>query len=157
MLSNTRTIRVEWGDCDPAGIVFYPRYFEMFERCIHALFEHATGMTKHEMLTTYDFVGFPVVQARAQFLSPATFGDDVMAETTISEFRRSSFDVHHRVDERRQAGGRGLRDAGLGRTRPGRSDQAQVQADPAGRDREVHARVGRARASVERRRPAAAN
>ena len=28
MLINRRTIRIEWGDCDPAGIVFYPRYFE---------------------------------------------------------------------------------------------------------------------------------
>lgn len=28
VLINRRTIRIEWGDCDPAGIVFYPRYFE---------------------------------------------------------------------------------------------------------------------------------
>ena len=28
MLINRRTIRIEWGDCDPACIVFYPRYFE---------------------------------------------------------------------------------------------------------------------------------
>jgi 4-hydroxybenzoyl-CoA thioesterase len=97
MLTNTRTIRVEWGDCDPAGIVFYPRYFEMFEKCIAALFEHATGMTKYQMVRTYQFTGYPVVQARAQFLAPAKYGDDVVAETTISEFRRSSFDVHHRV------------------------------------------------------------
>src|SRR5262249_50825809 len=93
MLKNTRTIRVEWGDCDPAGIVFYPRYFEMFEACIAALFERATGMTKFEMLKAYDFAGYPVVEARAQFLAPAKYGDDVIAETTISEFRRSSFDV----------------------------------------------------------------
>ena len=97
MLSNTRTIRVEWGDCDPAGIVFYPRYFEMFEICIHSLFERATGMTKFQLRQKYQFVGFPVVDARAQFLSPAKYGDDVIAETTISEFRRSSFDVRHRV------------------------------------------------------------
>ena len=31
MLSNTRTLRIEWGDCDPAGIVFYLRYFAMFD------------------------------------------------------------------------------------------------------------------------------
>ncbi len=31
MFSNTRTLRIEWGDCDPAGIVFYPRYFAMFD------------------------------------------------------------------------------------------------------------------------------
>ena len=97
MLTNTRTIRIEWGDCDPAGIVFYPRYFEMFEACIAALFERATGMTKYQMLKAYQFSGYPVVEARAQFLSPAKYGDDVVAETSISEFRRSSFDVSHRV------------------------------------------------------------
>ena len=31
MFSNTRHLRIEWGDCDPAGIVFYPRYFAMFD------------------------------------------------------------------------------------------------------------------------------
>ena len=97
MLTNTRTIRIEWGDCDPAGIVFYPRYFEMFEACIAALFERATGLTKYQLLKTYGFSGFPVVQANAQFRAPAKYGDDVIAETSISEFRRSSFDVHHRV------------------------------------------------------------
>jgi 4-hydroxybenzoyl-CoA thioesterase len=97
MLTSTRTIRIEWGDCDPAGIVFYPRYFEMFETCISTLFERATGLTKFQMLRTYEFSGYPVVQARAQFLASAKYGDDVIAETSISEFRRSSFDVRHRV------------------------------------------------------------
>jgi 4-hydroxybenzoyl-CoA thioesterase len=97
MLTNTRNIRIEWGDCDPAGIVFYPRYFEMFETCIATLFERATGMTKYQMLQAYEFSGYPVVQARAQFLAPAKYGDDVVAETRISEFRRSSFDVQHKV------------------------------------------------------------
>ena len=97
MLTNRRTIRIEWGDCDPAGIVFYPRYFEMFETCIATLFERATGMTKYEMLRAYQFAGYPVVEARAQFSTPAKFGDDVVAETMVKEFRRSSFDVHHRV------------------------------------------------------------
>jgi len=97
MLTNTRTIRIQWGDCDPAGIVFYPRYFEMFETCIATLFERATGMTKYQMLRTYQFAGYPVVEARAKFSAPAKYGDDVVAETTISEFRRSSFDVRHRV------------------------------------------------------------
>ncbi len=41
MLVNRRTIRIEWGDCDPAGIVFYPRYFEWFDACSTGLFEAA--------------------------------------------------------------------------------------------------------------------
>jgi len=31
MLKNTHTQTIEWGDCDPAGIVFYPRYFAYFD------------------------------------------------------------------------------------------------------------------------------
>src|SRR3989442_15918304 len=69
----------------------------MFETCISTLFERATGLTKFQMLRTYEFSGYPVVQARAQFLASAKYGDDVIAETSISEFRRPSFDVRHRV------------------------------------------------------------
>ena len=51
-LRNTRKVRIEWGDCDPAGIVFYPRYFEMFDASTSALFERALGMTKFQALKT---------------------------------------------------------------------------------------------------------
>ena len=37
MLINRRTIRIEWGDCDPAGIVFYPQYFKWFDAAAAAL------------------------------------------------------------------------------------------------------------------------
>ena len=48
MLVYTRTTRIEWGDCDPAGIVFYPRYFAMFDSCTTALFSQALGMSKYQ-------------------------------------------------------------------------------------------------------------
>ena len=41
MLTNTRTTRIEWGDCDPAGIIFYPRYFEIFDVSTTMLIERA--------------------------------------------------------------------------------------------------------------------
>ena len=50
MLTNTRTVRIEWGDCDPAGIVFYPRFFAMFDTSTTALFERALGMTKYRFI-----------------------------------------------------------------------------------------------------------
>ncbi len=46
MLTNSRKVRIEWGDCDPAGIIFYPRYFEIFDASTSALFERAMGVTK---------------------------------------------------------------------------------------------------------------
>jgi 4-hydroxybenzoyl-CoA thioesterase len=96
MLTNRKIIRVEWGDCDPAGIVYYPRYFAYFDNCTAALFE-AAGLPKHQMLKAYDIVGIPMVDTRARFLAPSRFGDNVVVESSISEWRRSSFDVHHKL------------------------------------------------------------
>ena len=97
MLTYVRNTRIEWGDCDPAGIVFYPRFFAMFDSCTTAMFSQALGMSKYQFIKHYDFLGYPMVDTRAKFLKPAKFGDDVTIETTVTEFRRSSFDVRHRL------------------------------------------------------------
>jgi 4-hydroxybenzoyl-CoA thioesterase len=96
MLTNRRTLTVEWGDCDAAGIVFFPRYFEWFDACTAALFRRA-GFEKHTLILAYGIVGYPVVDTRARFLRSSTFGDVVEVETTISRWGRSSFDVQHRL------------------------------------------------------------
>src|SRR5437762_1070086 len=97
MLTNSRAIRIEWGDCDPAGIVFYPRYFEMFDTCTTALFERALGMTKYQFLQRYDCAGYPMVDTRARFVIPTRYGDDVVVETKIAELKRASFLMEHRL------------------------------------------------------------
>jgi 4-hydroxybenzoyl-CoA thioesterase len=97
MLVNTRVVRIEWGDCDPAGIIYYPRYLAIFDACTTALIERTLGMAKREYLKTYDFAGHPLVNVHCRFLLPTRFGDDVTIETMVSEFRRSSFDLRHRL------------------------------------------------------------
>jgi 4-hydroxybenzoyl-CoA thioesterase len=97
MLVNSRVVRIEWGDCDPAGIIYYPRYFGFFDASTSALIERALGMTKHEYLKAYNFTCHPLVSVRSRFLLPLRFGDDATIETRVAEFRRSSFDVHHRL------------------------------------------------------------
>ena len=97
MLTNTRHRTVEWGDCDPAGIVFNPRFFEWFDAASAALFSRALGMTKAEMVKRYDIVGIPLVDTRASFRVPCAYGDEVRIESTVAEFRRTSFDVRHRL------------------------------------------------------------
>ena len=96
MLVNRRNIRIEWGDCDPAGIVYFPRYIEYFDICTVHLFE-AAGLPKPVMLKTYEMAGFPMVDLKVRFLIPSSFGDDVTVESTIAEWRRSSFSVTHRL------------------------------------------------------------
>jgi 4-hydroxybenzoyl-CoA thioesterase len=97
MFSNTRTTRIEWGDCDPAGIIFYPRYFEIFDVSTTMLLERAIGMKKIEYLKAFDFLGHPVVETRAKFRLPTRFGDDVSVETAIVACGRSSFKLEHRL------------------------------------------------------------
>ena len=95
-LRNSRKVRIEWGDCDPAGIVFYPRYFEIFDASTSALFEHALGMTKLQALKAFDFAGYPLARTRARFVRPTRFGDDVVVETTVV-IGRASFEIEHRL------------------------------------------------------------
>jgi 4-hydroxybenzoyl-CoA thioesterase len=97
MLINTRIVRVAWGDCDPAGIVFYPRYFEWFDASTILLFEKATGMTKIRMLEKYSGAGLALLEARAVFKLASHYGEDLQIETQVTEFRRSSFFVQHKV------------------------------------------------------------
>jgi 4-hydroxybenzoyl-CoA thioesterase len=99
MLINRKKIRIEWGDCDPAGIVYYPRYCAYFDNCTAALFEHA-GLPKHEMLKTYSIVGIPMVDLKVRFIEPSRFGDEVVVESRITEWKRSSFSVHHQLLKR---------------------------------------------------------
>ena len=94
--SNSRTVRIEWGDCDPAGIIFYPRYFDIFDASAAALFERALGMTKFEMFKTLPFAGFPLARTHAKFIKPTRFGDDVTVDSTIT-FGRSSFEIVHKL------------------------------------------------------------
>lgn len=97
MFSHRRTVRIEWGDCDPAGIVFYPRYFAMFDHSTVLLIEAALGMNKHQLYRIYEFHGYPVVETRARFLTPTCYCDDVVIETTVTAVRRSSFHLQHRL------------------------------------------------------------
>ena len=94
---NRRQWTVEWGQCDPAGIVFNSRFFEVFDVSTWLLFEAALGVKAHELLKTFDIVGIPLVDARANFLKPAKLGDVVEIASQVTEFRRSSFEVEHRL------------------------------------------------------------
>lgn len=95
--TNTLARRIQWGECDPAGIVYYPRYFEMFDESTTAMFSAATGLSKYQMFETFKFTGYPMVDTRARFMIPCRFGDDVTIETTMMEAKRSSFNITHHL------------------------------------------------------------
>ena len=100
MLVNRRQIEIEWGDCDAAGIVYYPRYFAFMDACTAHLIEAATGLKQIGWTKKYGIVGIPMVDTGAKFMIPAAYGDLLDFETRAVEVRRSSFRVEHRVYNR---------------------------------------------------------
>ncbi len=93
----SRPYRIEWGHCDPAGIVYAPRFLEMFGESTIMLFEQALGVRKRDMLAAQGVLGFPMVDVSARFLRPAAYGDDVILEAAAPEFGNSSFTIAHRL------------------------------------------------------------
>jgi len=96
MFTNRRDVQIQWGDCDPANIVYYPRYFAMFDEATAALLAVA-GFSKQDIVKRYGLVGIPMVDTRAKFFISSTHGDWISIESRLAAFRRSSFDIVHKV------------------------------------------------------------
>jgi 4-hydroxybenzoyl-CoA thioesterase len=97
MFSHTHHLTVEWGDCDPAGIVFYPRFFAMFDAATAFLLEAASGRTRAGLISHYEILGWPMVDTKAVFHSPVSFDDKITIRSEVLRIGRSSFDVEHEL------------------------------------------------------------
>ncbi len=102
--------QVEWGDCDPAGIVFYPRYLAMFDANTAGLFA-SVGLPIPELIRKHGIVGMPLVDVQAKFYRPSRFGDCITIESWIEEWGRAKVIVGHRIlrDEQLAVQGREIR------------------------------------------------
>ena len=96
MFVHRRDVQIQWGDCDPANIVYYPRYFAIFDDSTSIMFE-AAGFSKQDIIRKYGLVGIPMVDTRAKFYIASTHGDWIMIESRVESFKRSSFEVTHKV------------------------------------------------------------
>ena len=130
MLVNRRSLRIEWGQCDPAGIVFYPQYLMIFDSSTGWLFER-TGLKPLEMRRKYRIVGMPIVEVGARFLKPCRFDDDVVVESEVSEWGRSSFTVRHRLLKGGELALEGFEKRVWAAPHPERAGEIQAQAVPA--------------------------
>lgn len=95
MLTSTLRIRVEWSNCDPAGIIFNPHYYIWMDAGSHALMK-AAGIDMPAAVKTDDsFMGYPLVTSTAQFHAPAMLGDVLTLSTTIAKIGNTSFETSH--------------------------------------------------------------
>src|SRR5438445_12184373 len=84
--------QVHWGDCDPAGIIFYPTYFRWMDAATWALME-AAGYGAKRMRA--EQLAMPLVSAECQFLAPAEHGDRCEVRARIARFGGKSVVVAH--------------------------------------------------------------
>ena len=85
---------VSWGDCDPAGIIFYPTYFRWFDTATWALF----GSVGHGLKTMIERGQcMPLVSAQCEFAKPAEPGDRCEVRSRIARWGAKSFVVSHEV------------------------------------------------------------
>ena len=85
---------VQWGDCDPAGIIFYPTYFRWFDSATWAFFA-SVGHTAKRMRA--EGRSMPLVVAECQFENPAEQADRCEVISQIVRFGGKSFVVAHEV------------------------------------------------------------
>ncbi len=130
-ITNIVARRIQWGECDPAEIVYYPRYFEMFDESTTAMFSAATGLSKYQMFKHFKFAGYPMVDTRSRFIIPCRFGDDVTIETTMTGGEALQLQHHASAQEGRCSGGGVFRDArGWAAIRPTRRRSSLSRSRP---------------------------
>ena len=94
MTGSIFTVQVEWGDCDPAQIAFYPNFFRWMDAAAWAFFA-GNGLSAKKLLAGKGALGFPLVDARATFRKPARQGDKLEIETTVQRWGGKSFELKH--------------------------------------------------------------
>lgn len=82
-------VTVEWGDCDPAGIVFYPNFFRWMDGAFQQLLR-GRGLNQDRLRERFGVVT-PLVDVGAQFRSPARPGDALAVAVNVVEWHRSRF------------------------------------------------------------------
>ncbi|MBU1362081.1 MAG: acyl-CoA thioesterase [Gammaproteobacteria bacterium] len=93
----TYTVRVEFGDCDPAGIVWFPNFFRWIDAASRHFFT-ANGVPRWaETADTLGVIGTPLVDTHTRFVATASYGDTLDIAVTVKEWRGSSFVQSYRV------------------------------------------------------------
>ena len=82
--------KVKFKHCDPAGIVFYPRYFEMINDCVEAFFDEAVGVPFEDL---HRSGGVPTAEISVQFTEPSRHGDRLELALTCTRLGRSSLGI----------------------------------------------------------------
>ena len=93
-MPNTLNVNIVWGDCDEAGLVFYPNYFYWMDSAFHALLK-SRGINHRTLRDEFGAHGVFVIDIRAQFFAPASYDQPLSVEAQVSRWGTKSFDISY--------------------------------------------------------------
>jgi len=91
------TVNVLFGDCDPAGIVFFPNFSRWMDAASLHFFMQCGVPPWRELQKTTGIIGTPLLEIHTKFLRPATYGETIEVHTTVEEWRAKVLIQHHRI------------------------------------------------------------
>ena len=91
------TVHVEFGDCDPAGIVWFPNFFRWIDAASRNFFTQCGVPRWEETTRTLGVIGTPLVDTRSRFLKTASYGDTLAVHVAVKEWRDKSFVQTYRI------------------------------------------------------------
>jgi 4-hydroxybenzoyl-CoA thioesterase len=89
-------VEVRFGDCDPAGIIYFPRFFALFHDAMETWFPARLGLRYAELVVGRK-IGFPAVHTEADFKAPCALGDAIGVELRVARLGRSAIDLRYVV------------------------------------------------------------
>jgi 4-hydroxybenzoyl-CoA thioesterase len=90
-------VKVQFGDCDPAGIVFFPNYCKWMDAASLHFFMACGVPPWRELIKTRGIVGTPLLEINTQFRQPSTYGETLQVHTSVVEWRAKVFIQKHVV------------------------------------------------------------
>ena len=88
------SVQLRWGECDPAGIIFYPTYFLWFDAAAWNMFAQ---VGYHAKRMRAEHLAMPLVSAGCEFKHPAEQEDRCEVRSRIARWGGKSFVVNHEV------------------------------------------------------------
>jgi len=90
-------VDVQFGDCDPAGIVFFPNFSRWMDAASYNFFRQCGLPAWHELTNPAQCIGAPLLEIHTRFHTSATYGERVDVHTRVEEWRGKVFVQHHRI------------------------------------------------------------
>ena len=90
-------VKVQFGDCDPAGIVFFPNFSRWMDEASLEFFMACGVPPWRELVKTRGIVGTPLLEIHTKFLQPATYGETIEIHTTVEDWAAKTFRHRHLV------------------------------------------------------------